>query len=211
MAFDRKEYNKQWNKDNKDKISLLGKQRYRKNNPIVKVKTPDYHKLYYKNHPEKKKPYSKESYRKNHPVVKVTDPNYRTNRNHSEEGKKYYRDYQKNRREKDPLYKLKSTLMSTVGTRLRQSTFKKHKRTEEILGCTIEFLKEYITSQFEPWMSWDNWGGQSVIEQNVSWDMDHIIPLSSAQSEEELLNLLHYTNLQPLCSYVNRFIKRDNI
>lgn len=118
----------------------------------------EYIKQWRKANPEKHKSYGKKSWRKNHPIPKVADPNYSTKRNQSEEGKKYYRDYQKNRREKDPLYKLKSTLMSTVGTRLRQSTFKKHKRTEEILGCTIEFLKEYITSQFEPWMSWDNWG-----------------------------------------------------
>jgi hypothetical protein len=87
----------------------------------------------------------------------------------------------------------------------------KTKRTEEILGCTYKQFKTHLESQFEPWMSWDNWGGRLVTEQNVSWDIDHIIPLSSAQSEEEIYKLNHYTNLRPLCSYVNRFIKRDNI
>ena len=40
---------------------------------------------------------------------------------------------------------------------------------------------------------------------------DHIIPLSSDKTEEELVRLNHYTNLQPLCSYVNRYIKIYNI
>jgi len=38
-----------------------------------------------------------------------------------------------------------------------------------------------------------------------------IIPVSSAKTEEELLLLNHYTNLQPLCSKINRDIKKSNI
>jgi hypothetical protein len=28
-------------------------------------------------------------------------------------------------------------------------------------------------------------------------------------SEDDLINLNHYKNLKPLCSYINRVIKRD--
>ena len=61
-------------------------------------------------------------------------------------------------------------------------------------------------------MNWDNYGNPSdgLIEPNKTWDIDHIIPVSSAKNEQELLELNHYTNLQPLCSYHNRYIKRDN-
>jgi hypothetical protein len=38
-------------------------------------------------------------------------------------------------------------------------------------------------------MSWNNQG---------SWHIDHIVPLSSAQTEEEIYKLCHFTNLQPL-------------
>lgn len=37
------------------------------------------------------------------------------------------------------------------------------------------------------------------------------IPLSSVTSEEDIIRLNHYTNLQPLCSYINRYIKKDLI
>ena len=42
------------------------------------------------------------------------------------------------------------------------------------------------------------------------WDIDHIIPVSSAKREEEIIKLNHYTNLQPLCSKINRYIKKNN-
>ena len=38
-------------------------------------------------------------------------------------------------------------------------------------------------------MSWYNQG---------KWHIDHIIPLSSANTEEGIYKLCHYTNLQPL-------------
>jgi len=57
-------------------------------------------------------------------------------------------------------------------------------------------------------MTWENWGLYNG-EFNYGWDIDHIIPLSSAKNEEDIIILNHYTNLQPLCSKVNRYIKRD--
>lgn len=55
-----------------------------------------------------------------------------------------------------------------------------------------------------------NWGNRGKYngELNHGWDIDHIIPLSSATTEEELLKLNNFNNLQPLCSKVNRDIKK---
>ena len=59
-------------------------------------------------------------------------------------------------------------------------------------------------------MNWENYGKYNG-ELNYGWDIDHIIPLSSAKSEEEVYKLNYYSNLQPLCSYTNRYIKVDKI
>ena len=40
------------------------------------------------------------------------------------------------------------------------------------------------------------------------WDLDHIIPVSSAKTEEELIKLNLYENFQPLCSKINRDLKK---
>ena len=59
-------------------------------------------------------------------------------------------------------------------------------------------------------MNWDNYGKYNG-ELNYGWDLDHIIPVASAKTEEDIYKLNHYTNFQPLCSFTNRNIKKDNI
>jgi glutamine synthetase adenylyltransferase len=44
-------------------------------------------------------------------------------------------------------------------------------------------------------------------ELNYDCDIDHIITISSTKTEEEIIKLNHYSNLQPLCSYTNRVIE----
>jgi len=122
---------------------------------------------------------------------------------------------QKERREKDPLYKLKGNISSLIRQSIKLKGYIKESRTHEILGCSYEHFKEYIESFFiedREWMNWENYGNpkDGIFEPNKSWDIDHIIPLSSFNTEQELLELNHYTNLQPLCSYYNRFVKRNN-
>ena len=57
-------------------------------------------------------------------------------------------------------------------------------------------------------MTWENHGKYNG-EINYGWDLDHIIPISSAITIEDVINLNHHTNLQPLCSYTNRYVKRN--
>ena len=59
-------------------------------------------------------------------------------------------------------------------------------------------------------MTWENYGRYNGAL-NYGWDIDHIIPLSAAKTEEELLGLNNYTNLKTLCGYTNRHIKRVKI
>ena len=111
-----------------------------------------------------------------------------------------------NRRKIDELYRLKCNVRSLIGASLRNNNYKKDTKTQNILGCPFEDFKLYLESKFELWMSWDNYGKYNG-QLNFGWDIDHIIPVSSSKTKEELIKLNHYTNLQPLCSYINRDIK----
>lgn len=77
-----------------------------------------------------------------------------------------------------------------------------------ILGCSYKYFVEYIESKFENWMNWDNYGLYNG-KLNHGWDLDHIIPISSGNNKEQIKKLYHYTNFQPLCSKINRDIKKD--
>ena len=55
-------------------------------------------------------------------------------------------------------------------------------------------------------MTWENYGKYNG-EFNYGWDIDHIIPLSSSTTVEDIISLNRYTNLQPLCSLINRDVK----
>jgi hypothetical protein len=42
-----------------------------------------------------------------------------------------------------------------------------------------------------------------TLENHGEWHLDHIIPLASATTEEEIIKLNHYTNFQPLWAEEN--------
>jgi len=119
------------------------------------------------------------------------------------------RNWVKNKRNNDPVFKLRCV----ISTRIRESINKSYNISTnsmiDVLGCEIEFFKKYLESKFEPWMTWENRGKYNG-EFNYGWDIDHIIPISSANSIQDVIKLNHYTNLQPLCGFVNRVIKKTN-
>jgi hypothetical protein len=117
------------------------------------------------------------------------------------------------KRMEDPLYKLKISFSRRLNKYLRRGRVDKSSNAPyflDKLGCSFEDFKIHLESKFEHWMNWDNYGLYNG-ELNYGWDIDHVIPLSIADSEEEVYKLSHYTNLQPLCSRINRDIKKDKI
>ena len=118
--------------------------------------------------------------------------------------KKYY----KYKRDTDNIFKFKDNVGALIKSSLKIKGFKKPSKTEYILGCSLEQFKKHIESKFNEFMSWDNYGLYNG-SPNYGWDIDHIIPISSAKTIEDVIRLSHYTNLQPLCSYINRYVKRD--
>ena len=180
-----KNRHRKYQEKNKDKIRSK-KKSYREKN-IDKSK--DYMREYYKTNKEKIRNRQKENKDRNNENQKV---------------------YSKFRRDNDPLYKISGNLRRMISRAFYRNGYTKESRTHEILGCQFSFFKIYLESKFEQWMNWDNYGVYNG-ELTFGWDIDHIIPLSSAITEEDIIKLNYYTNLQPLCSKVNRDIKKDNL
>lgn len=103
------------------------------------------------------------------------------------------------RLEEDNLLKLKFNIRNLIRMSFKNLGYNKKSKTFEILGCTSQEFYEHITLQFLNGMSWDN--------RNL-WHIDHIIPISLAKTEEEVIKLNHYTNLRPLWAIDN--IRKSN-
>jgi hypothetical protein len=126
--------------------------------------------------------------------------------NYKEKARYNSRKYKKRKRN-DPLFVLSNKVGCMMRDALvRKNRYKKEKHSVEYLGCSVQFLKEHLEKQWDKTMSWNNYG-----KYPNGWDIDHIIPLSSAKTLEELIPLLHYKNLQPLNSKYNREVKRDRL
>lgn len=108
----------------------------------------------------------------------------------------YCKKYNKTRRSVDIQFKLTTGLRNRLGRALK-SNFKSGSAVKD-LGCSIDELKNYLESQFETGMTWDNYGLHG-------WHIDHILALSKFDltNREEFLIAVHYTNLQPLWAKVN--------
>jgi hypothetical protein len=106
----------------------------------------------------------------------------------------YQRRYIANKRAKNVLFRLRGIMQCRIRAALKAHKFQKHKRTFEILGCTPAELRSHIEQQFKRGMSWAQMGKIHI---------DHKTPVASAKNKRELLDLCHYTNLQPLWAKEN--------
>lgn len=98
---------------------------------------------------------------------------------------------QKKRYKNDIQRKISLCLRSRLNKALKNNV--KSMSTISLLGCSINQLRRYLESKFQPGMNWNNYGIKG-------WHIDHIKPLSSfnLSKKEELQAACHYTNLQPL-------------
>ena len=94
-----------------------------------------------------------------------------------------------NRRMEEPLFKFKKLLRNNIRNSFKRGGFSKTSQACEILGADWDVVKKYFESKFKPGMTWENMG---------LWHIDHILPISMATCEEDVIRLNHYTNLQPL-------------
>lgn len=114
--------------------------------------------------------------------------------NNVERVRAYRRGYCSERRKTDIAFKL----LGNLRNRIRQALVNEYKisTTVELLGCSIPQLRTHLEIQFQPGMSWENYG---------EWHVDHKKPcaafdLNRAEQQKECF---HYTNLQPLWAEEN--------
>ena len=108
---------------------------------------------------------------------------------------------QKKRKKEDIVYNEIVNLRSNLNTAIKRQGYSKKSRSYEILGASLEDVVAHLEKTWKDRYGTD-YEGQPV-------HIDHIVPLSTAQSEEDVVRLCHYTNLQYLTPEDN-MKKRDN-
>ena len=198
------------NKENKEKKKIYAKKYYQENkeqlsanhkiyNQENKEKVAAQRKIYLQENKQEKALYFKKYYLENKEISKKY---YQENKEEKAEYQKIY--YQENKEKVNeyrvnyfnshPIRKLRSRLRSRTNSFFKYKGYKKKTSTEKILGANWKTVESFMEAKFVDGMNWDNIG---------EWHIDHIIPLSSAETEQETIKLCHYTNLQPLWAFDN--------
>lgn len=89
------------------------------------------------------------------------------------------------------------TIGRTLRSRMRHLLKRGKSRMSSLIGCSPQFLRQYIEENFKPGMTWQNYGSM--------WHIDHIRPCASfdLSRKSEQRACFHYTNLQPLWAHEN--------
>ena len=106
------------------------------------------------------------------------------------------RQYRKHQRKNNPICRVSSNLRSRIASYIRNKGWVKEGSITKSIGCSSSEFVKHIEGQFDNKMNWANYGDY--------WEIDHILPLSSAKTIDEVYKLNHYTNLQPLYWKDNR-------
>lgn len=173
---------------------------YEKNKDKVKEKASNYYyehkeeilekrRVYRNEHKKEIAEYKKDYYKNNKLKIQKYKKEYANN------NKKYladyFRKYQKVRRAVDDLHKLKMQIRHLVWLSFNKKGSVKSKKTQEILGCDLDFFVNYLLETYK-----NNYGVEYDNKEKVH--IDHIIPLATAKTKEDVIKLCHYTNLQLL-------------
>lgn len=103
------------------------------------------------------------------------------------------------RRINDPVFAMTCRIRTALGDVFRRMGYTKRSKTQEILGCTWDEFKVHIEKQFLRGMAWGNKG---------AWHLDHVVPISTAKNEDDVIALSHFTNLRPMWAADN--IRKGN-
>jgi hypothetical protein len=207
--------NKKYKEKNKELIKQKSKEYYEKKKEEIKEK----YELNKEKELEKAKRYREENreiinekqrfFRKENKEKYLNDKK-KHDKKYREENKEKRNIHIKEKRKNDEVFRIKENIRSSINKFIKKNSFKKPTNTELILGCSFEEFKNHLESKFEDWMNWDNYGLYNGTP-NYGWDIDHIIPLATIKTVEDLIKLNHYSNLQPLCSYINRDVKINKV
>lgn len=191
-----KEYQNKYNKEHRQQIKEYNKNKYIQNKDFIDKRNKQYN----KRNKNKLKQYRIEN------KEKLMENKQRYVLQNEEKIKQYNKLYYKNnkvellekekiykriKRKQDGIYKFKEQIRNMINNSFKRKNMQKNKKTEEILGCSIEYFISYLLNTYK-----NNYGHKYDGKEKVH--IDHIMPLIKANTKEEVISLCNYKNLQLL-------------
>lgn len=175
-----KQHRLEYQRANREHIREYHRQYRRKNAEAIRERE----RQYYHNNKDKNKQWHKKWRDSHKEQIKEAGKRYR------EESKDTINRARLDRLHNDPVFKMKEQTRNMLRYVFREHGHKKGSRTADILGCDLDFFCDYM---FKTWKKnyGKPWNGEP-------YHIDHIIPLATAKTEEDVIRLCHYTNLQML-------------
>lgn len=186
--------------DPKEKKRILARQREYNARPETKSRRKKVNREKYENDPERRKEQVK-AWRLANPELNRKNKAAWFQRNKEKIRAKWNERYRT-----DPSFRLRQILRSAIWEALRFNGGDKAGRSIlKHLPYSMDELRVHLESQWESWMSWDNYG---LIDSNrVTWQIDHVIPQHFfnfiSMEEEEFFACWDLSNLRPLESSEN--------
>jgi hypothetical protein len=191
------EKKKVWYKENEEDQKEKRKKYIELNKEKIKANAKKYHKTYYEENKEEVLNYQKEYYKENGEKVKARIRTY--NKENLDKFKERY--------QTDASYKIKKLLRNRVKQALKNNSKSAH--TMELIGCSIEFLKEHLqkTALTNGYLDFDinNYDSNK-------YHIDHVIPCDAfnLQCSYHQKLCFNWSNLQILRAEEN-MIKSNKI
>lgn len=207
---EKKQYMKKYREENKDAIKQKTKQ-YRENNADETKRYMEQYRIENADAlSQYGKQYKKKYYDKNREIILEKAKQYQIE--NKDKRKQYLREnadainlQQRDRRRTDIQHRIKKVLRGRLKSAVRNGA--KVGSAVQDMGCSVEFLKNHLESQFTEGMAWENWGFGPG-----NWNIDHIVPLSifNLEDRQHVILACHYGNLQPLW-FENNMYKSDTV
>lgn len=164
------EQNKQYQQDHKEEITEQRRNHYQETINLQRERA----KKYYYQHREERNKYSRNYQQTNKDRLRI-----------------YYLDRHYQRLNNNVHYRLLHNLRANI-TSAFDKRYKSGKAID-LVGCSIDFLKKHLESQFKENMTWENYG-------KGGWHIDHRKPCCTFDLTDpiEQRKCFHWSNLQPL-------------
>lgn len=175
--------NKVWAAKNPEKVKQIYQSWASENKDAIK----EYRDQYHLEHKVERNQQAKQWKSRNADLIRLYSAQYKEK--HKDRLREYSKEYIKEKIKNNPVFAMKNRVRILILNQIRAMGYTKRSRTHEILGCNWEFFKSHIERQFSKGMTWEN---------RSEWHIDHIRPLATASTEDDVMALNHFTNLRPI-------------